>query len=289
MGALRFMHSESAHSDTRTVINDSHHADGRGRKVMERAIDEVRRFLVMFLYLWLLFGLFALYQRILLRQEGLNFTAQGFALINALVLAKVMLIAEDLKVGHWLRSRPLIYPILGESLIFTVVFICFHIVEHVVIGLFKRESIASSIPATGGGGLAGLVSVALILFVSLIPFFAFRNLSAGWRSSAAPRVSARRAMACTRRAALRCHRMLTVVLRPAQTLRLLGAKGRRDRPVGPGHPPNRWLVKRPLPRWCRRQDAGRTLHHDVARIGGGWCDECYVARNTAIDGAFPGG
>ena len=139
MGALRFMHSDSAHSDTRSVINDSHHADGRGRKVMERAIDEVRRFLVMFLYLWLLFGLFALYQRILLRQEGLNFTAQGFALINALVLAKVMLIAEDLKVGHWLRSRPLIYPILGESLIFTVVFICFHIVEHVVIGLFKRE------------------------------------------------------------------------------------------------------------------------------------------------------
>jgi hypothetical protein len=158
-------------------MSDSHDAGGRGRKLMERAIGEVRRFMVMFLYLWLLFGLFALYQRILLRQEGLNFTAQGFALVNALVLAKVMLIAEDLKVAHWLRSRPLIYPILGESLIFTVVFICFHILEHVVIAFFKRESIAASIPAIGGGGLVGLVSVALILFVSLIPFFAFRNFS----------------------------------------------------------------------------------------------------------------
>jgi hypothetical protein len=58
-----------------------------------------------------------------------------------------------------------------------VVFICFHILEHVVIGFFKRESIAASIPAIGGGGLVGLVSVALILFVSLIPFFAFRNVS----------------------------------------------------------------------------------------------------------------
>jgi hypothetical protein len=174
---LRFMHSEPAHSDTRTDRSDSHHAGGRGRKVMERAVDEVRRFMVMFLYLWILFGLFALYQRILLRQEGLNFTAQGFALVNALVLAKVMLIAEDLKVAHWLRSRPLIYLILGESLIFTVVFICFHVVEHLIIGLFKRESIAASIPAIGGGGMAGLVSVGLILFVSLIPFFAFRNIS----------------------------------------------------------------------------------------------------------------
>ena len=171
------MHSESAHSDTRNVMSDGHHAHGRGHKVMERLGEEVKRFMVMFLYLWVLFGLFVLYQRILLRQEGLSFTAQGFALVNALVLAKVMLIAEDLRVGHWLRSRPLIYPILGESLIFTVVFICFHILEHVVIGLIKRESIAASIPAIGGGGLAGLVSVGLILFVSLIPFFGFRNLS----------------------------------------------------------------------------------------------------------------
>ena len=171
------MHSVPAHSDTRTVMNDGHRAGGRGRKVNGRAIEEVRRFMVMFLYLWILFGLFALYQRILLRQEGLDFTAQGFAIINTLVLAKVMLIAEDLKIGRWVDSRRLIYPILGESFIFTVVFICFHIVEHVVVGLFKRESIAASIPALGGGGLAGLVSVGLILFVSLIPFFAFRHLS----------------------------------------------------------------------------------------------------------------
>ena len=64
------MHSEPAHSDTRTVMKDSHHAGGRGRKVMERAVDEMRRFMVMFLYLWILFGLFALYQRILFAKKG---------------------------------------------------------------------------------------------------------------------------------------------------------------------------------------------------------------------------
>ena len=101
---------------------------------------------------------------------------QGFALVNALVLAKVMLIAEDLRVGHWLRSRPLIYPILGESLIFTVVFICFHVVEDLVIGLFKEKTLRASVPVIGGGGLAGLLSVATIYFVALIPFFAYRNL-----------------------------------------------------------------------------------------------------------------
>jgi hypothetical protein len=34
-----------------------------------------------------------------------------------------------------IRSRPLIYPILFESLLLTVMFICFHVVEHLVIGL----------------------------------------------------------------------------------------------------------------------------------------------------------
>jgi hypothetical protein len=170
------MHSEPLHSDTGTVVDAGSQTSASGRKMMERAVDEVKRFLVMFLYLWVLLGLFVLQQRILLHQEGMNFTMQGFALVNALVLAKVMLIAEDLRVGHWLRSRPLIYPILGESLIFTVVFICFHVVEDLVIGLFKEKTLRASVPVIGGGGLAGLLSVATIYFVALIPFFAYRNL-----------------------------------------------------------------------------------------------------------------
>lgn len=171
------MLSEPIHPDTGTAANANNQTGVRGRKIRERAIEEVRQFLVMFLYLWILFGMFALYQRILLRQEGVSFTAQGFALVNALVLAKVMLIAEDLRVGHWLKPRPLIFPILGESFIFTVVFICFHILEHLAIGLFKGETLRASVPVIGGGGLAGLVSVAVIFFVALIPFFGFRNLS----------------------------------------------------------------------------------------------------------------
>jgi len=149
----------------------------RRRKVVGRLVEEVKRFLVMFLYLWVLFGLFALYQRIILRQEGINFTEQGFALVNALVLGKVMLIAEDLKIGRRLRPRPLIYPILADSFIFAVLFIIFHVVEHVIIGLLKGKTVAASVPVIGGGGLAGLVSVAVIYFVALTPFFAVKHLS----------------------------------------------------------------------------------------------------------------
>jgi|SRR5215469_2144556 len=149
---------------------------GRPRVFRERAVDEARRFLVMFLYIWLWFALFQVYQRMLLRQSGVGGVSQGFALFNALVLAKVMLVAEDLKIGRWWRARPLIYPILTESLAFSVVFIVFHIVEHVVVGVISGEGVRASVPVIGGGGFAGLLSVATLYFVALIPFFAFRNV-----------------------------------------------------------------------------------------------------------------
>ena len=46
-----------------------------------------------------------------------------------------------------------------------------------VIGLIRGESLAASTPTIAGGGLAGLACLAAILFVSLILFFAVRNLS----------------------------------------------------------------------------------------------------------------
>ena len=170
------MHIKSIHADRRIVVDSGSQTGARRRKVVGRLVEEVKRFLVIFLYLWVLFGLFALHQRIILHQEGLNFTEQGFALVNALVLGKVMLIAEDLKIGRRLRPSPLIYPILADSIIFAVLFIIFHVVEHVIIGLLQGKTVAASVPVIGGGGLAGLVSVAVIYFVALTPFFALKHL-----------------------------------------------------------------------------------------------------------------
>lgn len=141
------------------------------------ARDEARKFIVLFLYLWVLFSVFVLNQSIILRQQGIGFTAQGFAFLNALVLAKVMLLFEDFDPGRFLRRRPLIYPILFEALLLTVVFICVHIAEKVIEGAWRGQTVAASLPTLGGGGLVGLGSVAVILFVAMIPFFAFRNLS----------------------------------------------------------------------------------------------------------------
>jgi hypothetical protein len=156
---------------------DGSAAHPRVQKAKEIAVHELKRFLIMFLYLWVLIGLFVVNEGVTLREHGIPFKTHGFALINALILAKVMLVAEDLNLGARLQSRPLIYPIVTEALLLTVLFICFHVIEKMILGLIAGEDLAQSVPAIGGGGLTGVICVGLILFVSLIPFFAFRRVS----------------------------------------------------------------------------------------------------------------
>src|ERR1700735_5195011 len=147
------------------------------RSLKAKAAEEFRRFFLLFFYLWILFGVFVLNEGVALREHGFNFAMQGFAFINALVFAKVMMLFEVFDPGRWLRKRPLIYPILYESLLLTVLFLVAHVLEKTIEGLLRGKTIADSLPGIGGGGLPGFVSITVILFIALIPFFGLRNLS----------------------------------------------------------------------------------------------------------------
>jgi len=146
------------------------------RTFKEWAVHEAKRLLVMFLYLFVLLGMFNLYKGIILRENGINYTGYGFALVNALILAKVMLIAEDLHLARGLEDKPLIYPILYKSAAFTIVLISVHLLEAILGGLFRGRAISESISEIGGGTIKGIMTLGCIMAVALIPFFAFKEI-----------------------------------------------------------------------------------------------------------------
>jgi hypothetical protein len=150
--------------------------DGRKRTLFARVVDEVKKFAGMALYLWVVFGLFVLHERIVLAERHIDYRFYGFAVVNAFVLAKVMLVAEDLGLGERFKSRALVYPILYKSILFAIVFMCFYVVEEVLVGVIKGKTILASMPSIGGGSLDGIISVGVIVAVALIPFFAFREV-----------------------------------------------------------------------------------------------------------------
>jgi hypothetical protein len=59
---------------------------------------------------------------------------------------------------------------------FTIVLLCFHIAENVLVGVWRGKTLANSFPSMGGGSLKGILSVAVMCFVVLLPFFGFREI-----------------------------------------------------------------------------------------------------------------
>ena len=142
----------------------------------QKASEELKRFLVIFLYLWVVFGLLSLHKSLILSQHHLDYEEHTFAIINAFVFAKVLLTAEYFHLGTRFSRSPLIYPILHKCFIFTLVLIAFHIVETTVVGVWHGHTIADSLPPMLGWNPKGLLAVGLMCFILLLPFFGFREV-----------------------------------------------------------------------------------------------------------------
>ena len=146
------------------------------RTLKQKAYHEMKKVLVITLYLWVVFVLLILHQSVVLRKHYFEVASHGLALINALALAKVMLVARDLHFADFGKGVPLMYPTLLKSAAFSVLLAIFKILEEVAVGLYHGLSFHQSIADLGGGTWSGILSLTAILFVLLIPFFAFAEV-----------------------------------------------------------------------------------------------------------------
>ncbi len=151
--------------------------EAKKQSLRTRALHELKDYAIITLYLWVLFVLFGLYKRELLRENGISVWNESFAIVNALIFGKVILIGQALDVGRSLREQALVLVVVGRSLMFAVLLILFHIAEEAIRAAFEGLPLATAIDDFGGGTFRGLLTYAGIIFVALIPFFAFREVA----------------------------------------------------------------------------------------------------------------
>jgi hypothetical protein len=144
--------------------------------IFDSAVRELKEFGALFSYLTVVFGVFVLHEWVVLADNKMSYVFYGASLINAAILAKIMLVAEAFHFGKRFQDKPLAYPILYKSFVFGLLLVVAYIVEEVIVGLLKGESSAQSMPQLGGGTPAGIAAVALIMSVALIPYFAFQEI-----------------------------------------------------------------------------------------------------------------
>ena len=142
-----------------------------------RALDELRQYAVITLYLWLLFAVFSLYRRMILEEHGISAWGQSLAIINALVFAKVILIAQALNIDAGLRKYPRMFIVLGNCALFTIVLLAFHILEDAVKAWIDGRPLTTAVADFGGGTLSGFLTMGAIFFVALIPFFGMQEVA----------------------------------------------------------------------------------------------------------------
>lgn len=148
--------------------------------ILQRAKDELKSLLGIALYFWVLFTLFAFHKAILNHDRDILLQL-GIALINSKLMAKVVFLGEHTRLNKRFESKPLIYTILFKSLVFAIILFFFRVLEEIMIGVWNGHSVYDALVTdhpgvTDGSAIIVIAMVCTIMFVALIPFFAYMEI-----------------------------------------------------------------------------------------------------------------
>jgi len=144
--------------------------------VKEKVLEELKIYWIITIYLALLFGSFTVYRRLTLAEFGLTYLHYGFAFIEALIIAKVILIGDALRLGRRFEDRPLVYSVVYKSVLFGLFVMLFGVLEHVIEGLFHKKGASDILHEMLDIGMYELLARIVMLIMAFIPFFAFWEL-----------------------------------------------------------------------------------------------------------------
>jgi hypothetical protein len=142
----------------------------------EKAVHELKEFLVIAAYLFLCFAAVYYFKASILKAHGISFAPFGFAIAKAFICAKFVSTGHILHIGERFKSLPLIWPTLYKSLCFLILLVVLNALEEIVMGLVRHRTITDSLVNFSGGTLDQLIAGSFVVFLILVPFFAFQVL-----------------------------------------------------------------------------------------------------------------
>ena len=139
----------------------------------QKAKHELLEMLQLAAYLAFFFCALAVYDMLLLNQYDVVNWNFGFALINALVITKVIMLGEYAKIGRKYERGPLLLSAVWKAFIFGLLVYAFHIIEEAIKRLIHGAPLITTPREMRFDQLAAR---AVIVFCIFVPLFAFREL-----------------------------------------------------------------------------------------------------------------
>ncbi len=142
----------------------------------ERAIEELRSFIVLSIYLWICFGTLVLYKSAILRAEGVAFLPLGFAALKAVVSAKFLMLANFLPIVKRRSGERLIVAMLRKTLLLLILLVALTLIEEAVVAMIHGRPVAEALAGLGGGSSYQAGVSLLLMLLILFPYVGFRTL-----------------------------------------------------------------------------------------------------------------
>ena len=108
-----------------------------------------------------------------MKEMGVSYFHYGFALIKALVLAKVILLGQYVRFAKVFDDRPLIISTLYKVILFSLFALAFEVLEHVIGGFLHGKDLRGVFQEMMSEGWAELLARTLVMLVAFVPLFAF--------------------------------------------------------------------------------------------------------------------
>jgi hypothetical protein len=143
----------------------------------QRVAEEFRMFWAIAIYLAVMLSAFIWYRRFILSESGITYLHYGAAVIEALILAKVILVGRALRLGKRFEQAPLVISALVKAVAYAVFVAIFFVLEHLIEGLVRGETwsnIAAGLVRVGWDEILARAIMAIVVF---IPFFAFMEIN----------------------------------------------------------------------------------------------------------------
>lgn len=142
----------------------------------EKAIEELKVYWIIVLYLAVFLGALTTYRRLILGELGLVYVHYGVAIIEAMIIAKVILIGRAFGFSRWFEDRALIVPVLFKSVLFAVLVLLFGVVEHLIEGWLHGQGFAAIPERAAQLGFDEIAARVLMIVLAFVPLFAIWEL-----------------------------------------------------------------------------------------------------------------
>src|SRR5262249_31645933 len=119
---------------------------------------------------------FAWYRRLILAEYDILYLNYWMPVLEAAVLAKVIMVGDMVHLGRGLERRPLLGPTFFRTVLFSVWVGMFTVLEGTVRGLLHGKGLAAGVAELASKGRYELLAECVVMFCAFVPFFAFKEL-----------------------------------------------------------------------------------------------------------------